>query len=178
MNVIVGIDVGQTGAIGFLDAATGDLLGVEDMPADKVEGPKGSTRLRVSDIRLLVLLRGLQGHAFIERPEGRPIAFRDKKDGSRQTRQPGAAGMLSLGESFGIARCACTAAGLALTEVRPGKWKGALGVGAEKDESRRRATEMWPGWQAMFTRKMDHDRAEAALIGHYGYLQIRRTISP
>ena len=171
LALIIGVDTGVTGAIAALDQWA-NLIFVEDMPTDRITVGKDK-RLRISDVRLLSLLDGIeQAHAFIERPEGRPIPFRDKTTGERKTRQPGAAGMLAFGESFGIARCALTAQKIAVTEVRPGQWKQAIGVPADKDEARRIAAQWYPQWAHMFARKMDDGRAEAVLIAKYGYRQM------
>ena len=173
MSIVVGIDVGLTGAVAFLDSSRQVLLDVIDMPVDRIAVNDSKDRGRVSDVRLLAILAGARGaHAFIEEPEGRPIAFRDKATGQRMARQPGAAGMLSLGTSYGIARCACTASGLVLTNVRPGAWKRSLGISGSKDDSRRRAAELFPDFAHMFALKKSDGRAEAALIALWGARQI------
>lgn len=52
--------------------------------------------------------------------------------------------------------------------VTPPKWKREAGIGAEKDEARRRASEIWPGQAGYWKRKNDHNKAEAALIAWAG----------
>lgn len=169
--LVVGIDVGLEGAIAFLN--DDGLLGIEDMPVDRVTvGEK--VRGRISDVRLLhVLSSGVGAQAFIERPEGRPMRSRDKMTGQTVLRQPGAAGMLSLGESFGITRCACVAQRMSVTEIRPGEWKRGMGVPGDKDEARRRAAEMFPNFARMFALKKWDGRAEAALMALWGLRRIR-----
>lgn len=172
MSLIVAIDAGVGGAIAFLDF-NGNLLNVEDMPIDEVQVGR-NMRKRVSDVRLLALLDGMKGgHAFIERPEGRPMRSRNKATGQIEMRQPGAAGMLAFGESFGIARCACVAKGLTLTEARPGEWKRAMGVPGDKQECRRRASELFPAFAPLFARVKDDGRAEAAIFALWGRRQIQ-----
>lgn len=172
MSLVVGVDVGIGGAIAFLDL-TGTLMSVEDMPVDEVQVGR-HVRSRVSDIRLLGMLEGGPGgYAFIERPEGRPMPGRDKATGQIIMRQPGAAGMLAFGESFGIVRCACVAKGFAITETRPGEWKRSMGVPADKDQARRRAAELFPAFAKAFVRKKDDGRAEACLIGWWGARSLR-----
>ena len=162
--LVLGIDVGISGAVAYLSWPEGELLDIEDMPTDRVT-VSNKTRNRVSDVRFLALLPQGGAHAFIERPEGRPMRGKDKRTGQTVLRTPGAAGMLAFGESFGIVRCACTAKGLAVTEMRPGAWKSAMVVSGDKDEARRRAAELAPRMAAKFARKGDDGRAEAYLLG-------------
>lgn len=172
MNLIVGIDTGLQGAIAFLDAATRNLLGIEDMPVDRVTvgaSTKAKTvRGRVSAVAVVALLKGMEGHAFLERPEARPLRGRDRATGAITLRQPGAAGMLAFGESYGVVYCACIAAGLRVTEVRPGSWKREMSISGDKDEARRRACELFPTWASYFARVKDDGRAEAALLALWG----------
>lgn len=178
MSIIIGIDVGAKGAIAFMDRASGDVLDVVDMPTDEVQIGASKTRLRVSDWRLLQILKGGAGaHAFIEIPAARPIFMRNKEIGTVEKRSPGAAGMLSFGMSYGITRCACTASGIILDEVQPGVWKRVLRVPAAKDDARRIAIQLYPTWAQTFARKKDDGRAEATLIARYGRFILDKTMT-
>lgn len=169
--IILGIDTGAQGALAFM-LPDGTLLGIEDMPIDKVQQGK-FLRSRVSPARLLSLMKGAAGgHVFIERPEGFPIITRNKQTGKRETRQPSSKNMLSFGEMFGITLCACVATGLAVTEIDPGGWKRAMSVPANKDEARRIATLKFPLFADMFARDRDDGRAEACLLALYGQRQL------
>lgn len=171
--MLVGIDPGAEGAIAFM-LPDGTLLGISDMPIDKVQQGK-FLRSRISPSRLLAILAGSAGgHAFIERPEGFPIITRSKATGQRETRQPSSKNMLSFGEMFGIALCACVASGLAVTEIGPGAWKRAMGVPADKKEARRIAALKFPKFAAEFARVKDDGRAEAAILALYGQRQLFR----
>jgi len=173
--IIVGVDPGASGAIAFLDADTNTLLDVHDMPIDRTQIGK-FVRSRVARRALLDLLNRARGAVvFTERPEGRPMRQTNKKTGQTELRQPGAQGMLSLGENYGCVIMACTAADMSVTEVRPGQWKGAIGVPAAKDDARRRATELFPAHAAKFVRVKDDGRAESALIAYYGARKMGRT---
>ena len=131
--VVVGIDPGATGAISIL--VNGDLVAVEDMPTDQVQVGV-HLRSRVSAHRLWAILSSAKGaHVFVERPEARPLRGRDKATGQTVLRQPGAAGMLAFGEGYGMLVMGCAAAGMVLTELRPGAWKRAAGVAASKDDA-------------------------------------------
>src|ERR1700723_2552305 len=116
MSVVVGIDSGAGGAIAFLDGDTNELLLVEDMPVDRTQVGK-SVRSRVSRPRLLALLLRARGAAgFVERPIGFPLRQTNKATGRTESRQPGAAGMLAMGENYGCVVMGCTAAEIGLTE--------------------------------------------------------------
>lgn len=172
--IIVGIDAGSKGAIAFLDSESYALLAVYDIPVDMVQVGKHN-RPRVARTELLSILNSARGaHVFVERPEGRPMRFTDKRTGGTESRQPGAAGMLSLGENYGCILMAATAVEMRLTEIRPGQWKRAIGTGAAKDDSIRRAIELFPAMRDRFARKKDDGRAEAALIAYYGAKSLKR----
>ena len=55
-----------------------------------------------------------------------------------------------------------------LTMVAPLKWKRALGVPADKDGARARASQLLPAHAGLWCRVKDDGRAEAALIAYYG----------
>ena len=164
--VVVGIDPGATGAISIL--VDGNLVAVEDMPTDQVQ-VGAHLRSRISAHRLWAFLASAKGaHVFVERPEARPMRSRDKATGQTVLRQPGAAGMLAFGEGYGMLVMGCVAAGMVLTELRPGAWKKAAGLGASKDDARRRSADLFPQQAHLFARVKDHNRAEAVLLAVYG----------
>lgn len=168
MSICVGIDPGSSGAIAFLDSETGELLSIYDIPIDKVQVGK-HLRSRINRPKLLDILYSARGaDVFTERPEARPMRGTDKRTGQTTLRQPGAMGMMTLGENYGTLLMGLTAAGMALTEVRPGIWKKAMSVSASKDEARRRAQELFPKFSDFFALKNDDGRAEAAILGLYG----------
>lgn len=171
MSVVVGIDVGASGAIAYIDADSHALLHLEDMPIHKVQ--IGSTlRSRVDRARLLSFLAHARcAPVFVERPDYRPMRQTNRATGQTESRQIGSAGAGAFGESYGCVLMGTTAAGMSLTEVRAGSWKRALSCGASKDDMVRRAQEIWPTWAKSFVGvrdgKMD-GRAEACLIALYG----------
>ncbi len=175
MTVVLGIDPGITGAIAIL--ADGELVAVEDMPTDHVQ-VGAHLRSRISAHRLWAILGSAKGaHAFVERPEARPLRGRDKATGQTVLRQPGAAGMLAFGEGYGMLVMGCVAAGMVLTELRPGAWKRAAGVAASKDDARRAAANAFPRQVHLFARKRDDGRAEASLLARYGASRVKGGIN-
>jgi hypothetical protein len=167
LRVYIGVDAGLTGALSGYDPASRDLLFCHDMPTDKV-AVNGKERNRLSAIRLLHLLGPWRGSkAIIEHPEIRPMKTRNKQDGSFRERTPGAQGMFSFGEAYGITLAVLVTSGLFVVEVRPYIWMKGMGVGAGKDEKRRIAAQRYPRWADDFMRVKDDGRAESALIAEW-----------
>ena len=65
-------------------------------------------------------------------------------------------------------------------EKSPSRLPGnALEIAAEdKERSRQRALELFPAAHALFARKLDHGRAEAALLALFGLKNSRFTAAP
>ena len=86
----------------------------------------------------------------------------DRRQGQRPSPSAGRRGVIE-----GV----CGALGLPIVFITPPAWKRLNNVppGAEnKDQARARAIARWPAKAELFARKMDVDRAEAALIGWAG----------
>lgn len=172
VHLIIGVDPGASGAIAFLSPA-GDLLGVEDMPIDRVAVGTGK-RSRVAIPRLLGLLKGSAGaHAFIEQPTYRPMRRPNPQTGVPEATHMGVAGAGAFGENYGCLITALVASGCMLTEVRPGVWSRAIGLKGGKDDSRRMAANLFPGVARLFARVKDNGRSDAALVGWWGARSLR-----
>jgi crossover junction endodeoxyribonuclease RuvC len=152
--IVAGIDPGLSGAVAIL-GHDGTLLNVFDLPTVEEVHGKG-TRNRISPALLQDELIGdvRVGVAFIEHVSSSP--------------QMGVTSAFRMGEAFGAVLAVLQCCGIRTELVRPQVWKKALGLGQDKDVSRARAIEMFPDQSGLFKRKMDHDRAEAALIAEYG----------
>lgn len=143
--VIIGCDPGASGAIACLDATTGQLLWVEDMPV--VDG-------LVSGALVADLLEGEHVTvAVIEQVGAMP--------------KQGVSSTWKFAENTGRLVGAFEALRIPTTRVAPTVWKRAFGLGRDKGESRRRAIELWPTFSARFARVKDDGRAEAALIAEH-----------
>lgn len=79
----------------------------------------------------------------------------------------GVVSMFNFGTAFGACRMALAASGVPYSLVRPAVWKSALGVPADKDGARMRATQLMPWCASAWSRKKDHNVAEAALLAFY-----------
>ena len=170
--MIVGVDPGAAGAVAYLSDA-GELLAVDDMPVDKVQVGK-SLRSRLSRHRAWMLFKLLPAgtQVFIEQPEYRPMRRHNPQTGAIEKMNMGVAGAGAFGEMYGAVAAFAVAAGAVLEDVRPASWKAAIGLRGGKDDSRRLAMNQFPGWAGHFVRVKDDGRAEAALIGMYGYRKL------
>jgi len=160
-TVYIGIDPGLTGGIALLPGSD-TRLGAWSypMPVHQVS-PKGYVKNAVNGAALTVLLRnhlsgmGLQpvtALAFVERVSAFP--------------GQGVASMFSLGWSLGAVLGVLNGLGVPTVMVEPKNWKAHFKLTKEKEQARLLAARLFP--DLTLTRKADHGRAEALLIGLYG----------
>ncbi len=157
MMKIIGIDPGLDGAIAELTEA-GELVAIHDMPTLE-DGAKG--RRAVNPALLASIIYA--SHATLAYCE---------LVGPRPT--DSTTGAFGFGRSRGIIEGVCAAGGIPLAMIAPPVWKRAANIapGKEnKDSARSVAISRWPSRAALFARKCDCDRAEAALIAVAGLLR-------
>lgn len=158
--IILGIDVGVTGAIAALDPRTDALIGVRDLPIIRERSSAW-----VDGCEFLALIRELRaGHparAYVERLQAMPRAMGGIQAG------------VSRGLTLGSTLATLSIAGIGVELVQPTAWKRDLGLvkpGATDAERKRmsidRARLLYP--TADLARSKDHDKAEALLIAHWG----------
>ncbi len=145
--MIIGCDIGVSGAIAFME---GDNLTVFDMPILKTNG---KTTVDIHQLVNIIPNGGIT-HAYIEQVAARP--------------GQGVVSMFSFGKTYGIILGVLAAKGIPITYVTPGKWKKDLGVQADKDAARARASELMPQHAHLWPLKKHDGRAEAALIAYWG----------
>jgi crossover junction endodeoxyribonuclease RuvC len=153
VSLILGIDVGISGAVAVLDG--GKLVDVFDMPTvTKIVSKKKRTRI---DARALYELVHVfkPDHTFIEVVAARP--------------NQGVSSMFAFGQASGIAEGVAACVTPEVTGVRPQTWKRHFKLTSEKGKSRELAMWQWPDLKDRFKRVKDDGRAEAALIGLWGY---------
>lgn len=133
----------------------GTLVSVYDMPIKAVK-VNGKMKKRI-DSRALheLLIEHAVDHVFLEQVSAMP--------------GQGVSSMFAFGRATGIAEGVAATKSENMTEVRPQTWKTHFGLTGSKDGSRELAMERWPRMAAYFQRKKDDGRAEAALIGLWGY---------
>lgn len=151
--MILGVDVGVSGAVAILDGSK--LITVFDMPTMTMT-ISGKKKKRIDARALHDLLADVDvEHAFIEIVNARP--------------NQGVSSMFAFGQASGIAEGICATVTPNVTGVRPQKWKKHFNLGSEKTASRALASQIWTDMRDKFKRVKDDGRAEAALIGLWGY---------
>jgi len=156
--IIVGIDPGLGGAIARLDTEMGVLSRLDDCPS--IARDRGGRE--VNEAVLATFFKALVGepcHVFLERAQAMP--------------KQGVSSCFNYGAGYGIYRGIVAAFELPLTLVSPAKWKREMNIGSDKGLARRRASQLFPASAALFSRKKDDGRAEAALIAYFGAQQLR-----
>ena len=160
LTAYLGADPGMGGALALYLPPVDELAAemyVEDMPAHVIDGKR-----RMDLWALARLLAGWMSQyeirgATVERVHSMP--------------GQGVASSFAFGFSAGALQQAVASAGIPITLVSPGTWKAIYGLrgGREnKDMSRAKASQMFPGAAHLWARKKDEGRAEAALLAHYG----------
>lgn len=145
--MIIGIDPGKSGACALID--TGIVVDFFDMPWKD----KQVDAIELSD--MLSFWRNIYEPEclVVEQVHAMP------KQGVSSTFQ--------FGVSYGIVIGCAYTLGFDVVFVTPQKWKKALKLSSDKDESRMLATRLWPDNADAFSRKKDDGRAEAALIAYW-----------
>lgn len=159
---VAGVDPGVSGAIAVLDTETASLS-VHDFPKLAVS-VNGKNRSIIDFDATWALVFALAANGIdlcvLEAP-------------GRRGSQNAAAGV-TFGEAAGAIQMAVVAAGIPRRLAQPNEWKKAVGLPVRgerkerKDESRLAAKRLFPAHQSYFARVLDADRAEAALLAHYG----------
>ena len=158
----LGVDIGASGALALLDD-NGQLVDVWDMPC-LFDGPKNRRTVN-APLLAEIVYKSHAGRAYVEHVGPRPLE--------------GAVGAFAFGDSKGVVRGVLAAAAIPTIFITPPQWKRIVGVppGKDmKDMARSNAINRWPGKAALFGRKMDDGRAEAALIGLAGLLRFNDVV--
>jgi crossover junction endodeoxyribonuclease RuvC len=154
--LIIGVDPGVTGALALL-SDKGELLEVTDMPS-LADGTKGRSTANAPLLAEL-MAKWRAREVYCEYVSARPT------DGSIQA--------FAFGKTFGIIHGVCGALSLPISLITPQSWKRfhSIPPGDQKDLARSKAIARWPAMAERFARKLDHNRAESALIGLAGILR-------
>jgi crossover junction endodeoxyribonuclease RuvC len=140
---VIGIDPGLTGACSLFD--NGKFVTVIDLPF--ING----------DIDGMVLREWLEKH----QPECAAVELVGAYP------HFGCVSNFKLGHSLGAVKAVIAATGIRYVLMRSQKWKKFYGLyKTDKEASRRKALELFPGAAAFLTRKKDDNRAEAILIAN------------
>jgi hypothetical protein len=167
MNIVIGVDPGLTGALAFINAATGTAT-IEDIPTIAIEG-KGLVSRRVDGHALVQLVRRNcpPGSAVLVGCEA--VATMGGQNNAVQTQG-------SLMRSLGAIEAIFDALRWPCVMVRPQAWQAMYGLAGKKAEKRAKgempaaivkACTLYPSAAHQLTRVKDHNRAEALLVAHY-----------
>ena len=157
--IVLGIDIGLTGAIAVIDA-TGSCQ-VHDLP----RLTDNSEHMRLDGYRLFNLLRnferpGEQALVVAENVQPRPQGNSNRHGNSMHSQG-------SMMQSKGIVLATVDIARLDLQLVTPQAWKKFYGLtGQEKAASMLKAQQLYP--EADLRLVKHHNRAEALLMAHFG----------
>lgn len=152
MRSVLGIDPGIHGAIALYDGAS---LNVWDSPVYEIK-TNGKTRRDIDMRAYASILVGYRADMiWLEQVSSRPT--------------DGHVGAFKFGRVACVPECIAVTLGLPITRVPPQVWKKRLGVPAEKDGARHRASQLLPDYAGLWTRVKDDGRAEAAMIAYYGF---------
>ena len=153
--MILGIDPGLGGALAFYwpDSQECEIF---DTPTHAIE-IAGSKR-RVID---LYQLAGLISHRA---PHARMAIIEDVHAMPKQ----GVTSSFTFGFVAGAAQGIVAAYRIPTHLVKPAAWKRQLGLTADKDASRRKASQMFPQHANLWPNKGHDGRAEALLLAWYG----------
>ena len=152
---ILGIDPGLKGGIAFIN--TDEKMQTIDAIRTPIYVYKKSNKTK-RFLDVLAILNHIidfnPDHAFIEKQQPYP------KQGLSST--------FMTGLGYGIYLGLLITQGISYTEVAPTKWKKTLGISADKDEARKRASELMPNAANLWKLKTEDGVAEAALLAYYG----------
>jgi crossover junction endodeoxyribonuclease RuvC len=168
----IGIDSGVTGAIACLYPE--GVVEVYDLPI-LVQTTKTRKQTRLDPTGLKSIFdeikekSGSRVYATVE--EVHPIGGGRYSKNATGKSGDSAVTAFSMGYSYAVLISCLALSEISYSPVSPATWKRKLGLlGSDKEASRTRAIQLFPNTYAMFKRKKDHNRAEAALIGYYGQM--------
>ena len=157
--IVLGIDPGLSGALALLDSEMNSLT-IWDMPVVEVVRNRVKKReVNAAGVADIIAGHGIE-HCYMERVGAMP--------------GQGVTSVFSFGRSTGILEGVLAAYEIPVTIITPQAWQKAAGVRDGKDASRLRAAQLFPVYSAMFGRKKDDGRADAALIAWYAANQSRK----
>jgi crossover junction endodeoxyribonuclease RuvC len=151
---VLGVDPGIHGGLAIVEINDGvapTLIEAVDIPT---VGVKAKERVDALALRAWVAAHQPQ-HAFIERAQALP--------------RQGSSSGFKYGRATGAIEAVIACCEVATTIVEPSMWKKFHRLpGKDKEAARQRALQLFPTAHALLARKMDHGRAEAALVALYG----------
>jgi crossover junction endodeoxyribonuclease RuvC len=147
---ILGVDPGVRGGLAVVEVVGGLVARLVDAVDIPVVGVGAKERVDALAVRTWIAARSPE-QAAIERAQAMP--------------KQGASSGFKYGRAVGTLEAVISCCQLPLTIIKPTAWKKLHALrGSDKEASRQRALQLFPDAHALFARKRDHGRAEAALI--------------
>jgi len=147
---VLGIDPGIRGGLAIVEISNGAMPQLIDATDIPVVGSGAKERVDVLATRAWITTHH-PDQAVIERAQAMP--------------KQGASSGFKYGRSVGALEAAVACCEVPLTIIEPTAWKRAHHLhGKDKEGARQLALQLFPSAHALFARKKDHGRAEAALI--------------
>src|SRR6516225_12277435 len=147
---ILGVDPGIFGALALIninDGAMPQLIAVIDVPTLGVKAKERVNTMIVRDW----LVGQRPDHALVERAGSMP--------------KQGVASTFKYARAVGSLETVVACSDIPYSIIEPAVWKKFHHLpGKDKEAARQRALPLFPSAHALFARKMDHQRAEPALI--------------
>jgi crossover junction endodeoxyribonuclease RuvC len=153
---ILAVDPGLSGGIAFHDPAV-NTFAIFGMPVHRLtRGGKAKSEIDATELARLIDANGPIDKALVERVGAMP--------------GQGVTSSFAFGKGFGVCIGILAANFIPLELVAPVVWKRAMGIaaGSGKDASRARASSLLPHLAGHWSRVMDDEKAEAALLAVYG----------
>ena len=144
----VGIDPGKTGAIAWITESSSYPF-IQDIPM--VHGDYNFYEMWKLLGRTIQLFDAT--YLTLEKQQAMP--------------KQGVSSTFSTGRGYGAWLALCAVVTPDFEIVSPRKWKMALGLTSDKEQSRELAIKLYPSMDDVLKRKKDHNRAEALLLAHY-----------
>jgi len=147
---ILGCDPGIHGALALVDIVDGAPPWLIDVPDVPVIGTGAKERVNTMLVRDW-LAHHTPDHALIERAGSMP--------------KQGVASTFKYARAVGSLETVVACSDIPYSIIEPAVWKKLHHLpGKDKEAARQRALQLFPAAHALFARKKDHQRAEAALI--------------
>ena len=152
--IIIGIDPGINGAISIIENKK--IIEVYDTPT-MIDGKKNKRQINGSEVTNIIKKRlndGKEVIVVVEQVNAMP--------------GQGVTSMFNFGQSFGVIKGICSALSLPIYFVRPTKWKKHFNlIKTNKDASRTKVIQTYPGISSQLSKKKDSNKADAILIARY-----------
>jgi crossover junction endodeoxyribonuclease RuvC len=155
-DLILGIDPGLGGALAFISKfAPPNLQKVYDMPTYV---PQNGSKKKIDAEKIASIMTH-----YSER-----VAFAIVEEVGVMGGHEGTVSMFNFGFGAGILQGVLSTLLIPTFYVKPAVWKSLLGLGRNKEDSRKKATNLFPHSSDVFKRVKDDGRAEAALLAWFG----------